>query len=181
MRTAEDRKNGKWPAANFDCINAMIKWAAGGKEPIGGSREVPWEKYEVGGAILPENVKEVAGVTLQYASNQMPGVMDCVVNRTKEVKDLLDKWLPSPPRRADEYYLSPVAGSGGSGWAINVYTPRSAAVCANDMSSDDFLKLTKKVWSMDDYSSLYVDAATHKKNKMKYRANIDTPIDITDI
>jgi len=141
LRTAEDRKNGKWPAANFDWINAMIKWAAGGKEPIGGSREVPWEKCGVGGAILPENVTEVAGVTLQYASNQMPGVMDCVVNRTKEVKDLLDKWLPSPPRSADEFYLTPVAGTSGSGWAINVYTPRSAAVCANDNNLNGLLSV----------------------------------------
>ncbi len=55
------------------------------------------------------------------------------------------------------------------------------AVCANDMTSDNFIKLTDKVWNMHDYSSLYVDATTNKNNKMKYRCGIDKFMDIKNI
>jgi hypothetical protein len=141
MRTAEDRKNNRQPDANFDMICDMIEWASGGKPPAGGDRGVPWEWGGVGGAIFPENAVEVAGVTVLYASNQMPGVLECVMNRTKEVKDLLEKWIPSPPRAADEFYLTPAAGSPGSGWAVNVYTPRAADSCANDSNLDALLSV----------------------------------------
>ena len=137
MRTTSDRD----PAANFSWIGAMIEWAAGGKKPVGGSRGVPWENGGIGGAIFPENQEIVAGVTFLYASNQMPGVLNCVRTRTKEVKSLLDKWLPSPVPKPDEFYLTAAAGSPGSGWAVNVYAPRAADTCANDSDLNSLLSV----------------------------------------
>jgi hypothetical protein len=132
LQTEEDRKSNREPDANFPWLNALIEWAAGGKQPVAGTRQVPWEYGGVGGAIFPENQETVAGVTFLYAANQMPGVLDCIRNRTKELKSWLDRWLPSPPVKPDEFYLTAAAGSPGSGWAVNVYTPRAADSCAND-------------------------------------------------
>jgi len=135
------RLSGKKPDdADVQPILDMAQWAAKGKKPIGGDRGVPWEYGGVGGAIYPGNREEIAGVTVLYADNQQQKVLHTIRERTKEVKALLDRMIPSPQRSADEFYIIPAAGAGG-GWAVNVYTPRSASICCNDENIDDLLSI----------------------------------------
>lgn len=129
-------------AENVDIqfISDLVIWASRGKKPIGGNRRVPWEYGGVGGAIYPGNREEVAGITVCFADNQQDKVLFTIRERTQEVKQLLDRMIPSPPRAKDEFYIFPAAGAGG-GWAVNVYTPRSASICCNDENTDDLLSI----------------------------------------
>lgn len=125
---------------NVAFFAGLIKWAAGGSPPIGGSRDVPFEYGGVGGAIYPELEEQVAGLTVFYAANQQPGVVRIARERLHEVKDLLDKMLPSPPPPADAMYLCLAAGTGG-GWAVNAYTPKDASVCAVETDENGILSV----------------------------------------
>ena len=121
-------------------LTDLVLWAAQGKKTVAGDRRVPWEYGGVGGAIYPSNREEIAGVTVFYADNQQDKVLYTIRERTKEVKLLLDRMIPSPPRSADEFYIMPAAGAGG-GWAVNVYTPRSASICCNENNTDQLLSI----------------------------------------
>jgi hypothetical protein len=127
--------------ANVALLASAVSWAAGGSEPVGGTREVSWEHIGVGGAIYPEESLVVAGVTVLYARNQTPGVLDAIRNRTQEVRDLLSKMLPSPPVSPEEMYVIPAAGMPGSGWAVNVYTPKEAQICSHDTDVNGLLSV----------------------------------------
>ncbi len=126
--------------ADLRFIFSATKWTAAAKKPFKDDRRVPWEYGGLGGAIYPCNQEKIGGITVLYADNQQPKVMQTIRERTREVYDLLQRMLPSPPPQEDELYIIPSAGAGG-GWAVNVYTPRSAAICCNDENTDELLSI----------------------------------------
>lgn len=126
--------------ADIALLARLIKWTAGGSPPVGGSRDVAYEVPGMGGAIYPELDVQVAGLTVFYAANQQPGVIRIARERLPEVKTLLDKMLPSPPPPGERMYVILAAGTGG-GWAVNDYTPKSAAVGAIETDEDGILSV----------------------------------------
>lgn len=124
----------------FDLLVDLAKWASSAIKPVGGDRKVPWEYGGVGGAIYPSNREEVAGVTVFFADNQHEEVISTIRTRTMEVKQLLDRMIPSPHVSPDEFFIIPAAGAGG-GWAVNVYTPKSASICSNRENTDQLLSI----------------------------------------
>jgi len=115
-------------------FDALIRIAAVGRPADAAERVVPWEHGYGGGAFWPEKEFDLGGVKVVYAANQRPGVVAGARERLPEVRRCLDKLLPSPPWPGGSFYIILAAGSPGSGWAVNVLSPKTAGITCDESS-----------------------------------------------
>lgn len=113
--------DGPTPADRIELLDRILKSAAAGCEPVGGTRELPME-MSGGGPIYPELEAELGGVSVFYAANSLKHLVDVCRNDLPKVREQCEKWMPSTPT-GDRMNLV-VAGGDGGGWAINAYHPK---------------------------------------------------------
>ncbi len=119
---------------SLETFDDLFQLAAAGRSPDRGPRAVPWEHGYGGGAFWPEKEFDLGGVKVLYAANQRPGVVEGARKRLPEVRKLLDEMLPSPPWPGEAFYIILAAGSPGSGWAVNVLSPKTAGITCDERS-----------------------------------------------
>lgn len=119
---------------NADLLDWAVRKAAEGASPRDDGRWVPWEYGGLGGAFYPENEIEVGGVSVLFADNQLPDIVELAKERFTEVMDTLQIMLPTPPNPGDAYYINLAAGNGG-GWAENAITPKLAGTISTNHES----------------------------------------------
>jgi len=107
-----------------DWLAGVIRWAAGGSEPVGGSRRFPVARGG-GGGIYPESETRLPGIVCFYSKNQDEALLRTLEEDFPAITEDLYAWLPSP-RPTEPMYLLLCSGSGG-GWAVNAYLPKETA------------------------------------------------------
>ncbi len=125
---------GKHSRPNKELLDWMVREAAGGPKQRNDERRIPWEYGGIGGAFYPENEMKLGAVSVYYADNQLPDIIELARTRFEEVMRLLQKMLPTPPNPGGTFYIVLAAGTGG-GWAENVYTPKLAGVISRNHNS----------------------------------------------
>ena len=110
---------------SLSSIAEMIKWAAGGTPPAGGSTRLPREASG-GGPIYPELTQRVGNVIVYYARNQKKELLECINRDMPRVKDKIEGWLPSIA--PDEPMNLILSAGGGGGWAVNAYLPKEVGI-----------------------------------------------------
>ncbi|MFC1634439.1 hypothetical protein ACFL5Z_06315, partial [Planctomycetota bacterium] len=106
---------------SLSSVVEMIKWAANGTAPAGGSTRLPREASG-GGPIYPELTQRVGNVIVYYAKNQKKELLECINKDMPLVKDKIEGWLPSTA--PDEPMNLILSAGGGGGWAVNAYLPK---------------------------------------------------------
>ncbi|HUU10878.1 MAG TPA: hypothetical protein VM431_10115 [Phycisphaerae bacterium] len=119
----------------------LLQLAGAGRPPDKGPRTVPWENGGVGGAFWPEKEFDLGGIKVLYAANQLPGVVTAVQERGPEVLRHLGELIPSKTWQGETFHIILAAGSPGSGWAVNAYTPKSAAMTCDDRDTGSILSV----------------------------------------
>lgn len=104
-------------------LSGLIKWAAGGRQPVGGSRALPTYVY-------PESEEDVGQVRVFYAKNQKPEMLAAVRDEMPKVRDQVLQWFPSV--MASGYLNVILAGGGWGGWAVNAVKPEEIAIIPAD-------------------------------------------------
>ena len=117
---------------SLETFDDLIRLAAAERPADTGGRAVPWEHGYGGGAFWPEKEFDFGGVKVLYAANQRPAVVAGARKHFLEVRRHLNKLLPSPPWPGDSFYVILAAGSPGSGWAVNILTPKTAAITCDE-------------------------------------------------
>ena len=102
-----------------------VRWAAGGRAPVGGTLRLPKEAAG-GGPIYPELEQNVGGVMVYYAKNQKEDLLRAVREEMPKAKRQVEAWLPSIAPDEPMYLI--VSAGGGGGWAVNVYRPKETGV-----------------------------------------------------
>ncbi|MCD6352352.1 MAG: hypothetical protein J7M26_09560 [Armatimonadetes bacterium] len=125
---------GKRTKPNAELLSWLVSQAAGGPKQRQDERRIPWEYGGIGGAFYPENEIKLRSVSVFYADNQLPDIVELARTKFPEVLKLLQKMLPTPPNPGGDFYIILSAGAGG-GWAENVYTPKLAGVISRDHNS----------------------------------------------
>ena len=106
----------------------LIRWAAGGKEPVGRNVFLPQTRAG-GGGIFPDQELNLDGLVVYYAKNQSPELMQVVKDDVPKAHQILYSLLPSEkPEEPMMFILS--AGSGG-GWAVNARLPREVGIISD--------------------------------------------------
>jgi len=108
-----------------DALAALIKLAAEGSEPVGGTKRLPMEAAG-GGPIYPESSKRIGNVVIYYAKNQNADLLECIEKDMPLIKSKVEGWLPSPP--SDEPMNLILSAGGGGGWAVNAYLPKEVGI-----------------------------------------------------
>ena len=122
-------------------LSDVLRVATGAQSHDTDQRTVPWERGGVGGAIFPEKHFDLGGVRICYAAHQHPGVIRTIKERLPEVKRHLEQLIPSGSWSDEPFYVVLGAGSPGSGWAVNIYTPKSASATCDDRNPDGILSV----------------------------------------
>ena len=120
----QSRGTSSRPDAN-DALAALIKSAAEGSEPVGGTTRLPTEAAG-GGPIYPESSKRIGNVVVYYAKNQNADLLECIEKDMPLIKSKVEGWLPSPP--SDEPMNLILSAGGGGGWAVNAYLPKEVGI-----------------------------------------------------
>jgi len=118
------RRAGPEPDAN-DTLAQLIKLAAEGDDPVGGTMRLPIEAAG-GGPIYPESSRRIGNVIVYYAKNQNTDLLECIEKDMPLIKAKVEGWLPSPPPE-EPMNLILSAGAGG-GWAVNAYLPKEVGI-----------------------------------------------------
>ncbi|MBN2128653.1 MAG: hypothetical protein JW741_04120, partial [Sedimentisphaerales bacterium] len=108
-----------------DGLAALIKRAAEGTEPVGGTKRLPREAAG-GGPVYPESSKRIGNVVVYYAKNQNADLLECIEKDMPLIKSKVEGWLPSPP--SEEPMNLILSAGGGGGWAVNVYLPKEVGI-----------------------------------------------------
>lgn len=118
------RGQGPRPDVN-DGLAKLIKWAAAGSDPVGGTTRLPREASG-GGPIYPESSKQIGNVVVYYAKNQNADLLECIEKDMPLIKSKVEGWLPSPP--PDEPMNLILSAGAGGGWAVNAYLPKEVGI-----------------------------------------------------
>jgi len=108
-----------------DGLATLIKLAAEGSAPVGGTTRLPMEASG-GGPIYPESSKRIGNVVVYYAKNQNADLLECIEKDMPLIKGKVEGWLPSPP--PDEPMNLILSAGGGGGWAVNAYLPKEVGI-----------------------------------------------------
>ena len=108
----------------------LVKWAAAGAPPVGGTLRLPQEKGG-GGPIYPELETRFGDITVFYANNQIPELIKTIKDVLPRVRKQLFEWYPSKVIAGDPLYLILASGSGG-GWAVNNHLPKEAGTISSN-------------------------------------------------
>jgi len=119
------RGSPKPKSQHLSSIVELIKWAAEGTPPAGGSTRLPQEAAG-GGPIYPELTQRVGNVIVYYAKNQKKELLECINKDMPLVKDKVEGWLPSTA--PDEPMNLILSAGGGGGWAVNAYLPKEVGI-----------------------------------------------------
>jgi hypothetical protein len=104
-------------------MKETITWLAGGKLPVGGDPGMPGG----GGVnIFPEKELKLEGISIYYAANQRPSVLECLEKQVPEAYQQVRRWLPS--KVFAEPYGMVICAGGGGGWAIGGRPKASALI-----------------------------------------------------
>lgn len=123
-KSKPQRGSGPRPDTN-DGLARLVKWAAEGSEPVGGTTRLPTEAAG-GGPIYPESSRRIGNVVVYYAKNQNPDLLECIETDMPLIKSKVEGWLPSPP--PDEPMNLILSAGGGGGWAVNAYLPKEVGI-----------------------------------------------------
>jgi hypothetical protein len=110
---------------SLSTIAELVKWAAGGTPPAGGSTHLPREASG-GGPIYPELSQRIGNVVVYYAKNQKKELLECINKDMPLVKGKVESWLPSTA--PDEPMNLILSAGGGGGWAVNAYLPKEVGI-----------------------------------------------------
>jgi hypothetical protein len=124
---AEDSPHSRANVGKF--MSGVVRWAAGGKKPVGGTTRVPMEAGG-GGGIFPELETRVAEFVVFYPHNQKPELLDLVRNEMPCVSKQVRAWMPSVVAEGPMYFI--LASGAGGGWAVNVYEPFEVGIISLD-------------------------------------------------
>lgn len=108
-----------------DPLATLIKRAAAGSEPVGGTRRLPTEAAG-GGPIYPESSRRIGNVVVYYAKNQNADLLECIEDDMPLIKSKVEGWLPSPPPEEPMHLI--LSAGGGGGWAVNAYLPKEVGI-----------------------------------------------------
>ena len=107
----------------------LIRVAAEGKKPVGGTARLPMEAAG-GGPIYPEKDLQVGDVLVMYAKNQKPELVKTVVEDMPKVKEQVLNWFPSSQGGTTMNLI--LSAGGGGGWAVNAYKPEEVGIISLD-------------------------------------------------
>ncbi len=107
----------------------VIRRAAEGKKPVGGTTRLPMEAAG-GGPIYPEKELQVGDVLVMYARNQKPELVKTVVEDMPKVKAQVLDWFPSAQGGKTMNLI--LSAGGGGGWAVNAYKPEEVGIISLD-------------------------------------------------
>lgn len=110
-------------------LDSIVRAAAEGKPPVGGTRELPLGAYG-GGPIYPELEESLGDVSVFYAANGYKHLIEVCRKELPAIRRMCEKWVPSKPT-GDRMYII-LSGGGGGGWAINAYLPKEVGMISAD-------------------------------------------------
>ncbi|MFC1561850.1 hypothetical protein ACFL4Q_02515 [candidate division KSB1 bacterium] len=122
--TEGDLRSGKQ-----DVIERLVRMAAEGKPPVGGTLRLPSEASG-GGPIYPEMEQHVGNVVMYYSKNQHKNLLETITGDMPKAKKMVEQWLPSKP--PDEKLFLILSSGGGGGWAVNTYEPKEVGIISID-------------------------------------------------